>query len=113
MSHAVACKDHLLGLINGANNAFELMVVSEMITVILTHTEGLWQEAEYCYKASEIAQRIVTELASYEVDGVHHKTAEKIRYHRLHLVKLAERYHVLQQQQMNSVNPVVEHCCAG
>lgn len=110
MSHAVACKDHLLGLINGANNHNELMAVAETITVILTHTEGLWMEAEYCYKASEIAQRLVTELASYEVDDLHHKTVEKLRYHRLALAKLADRYHKLQHQHMN---PVVEHCCAG
>ena len=102
MSHAVACKDHLLGLINGANTPAELMVVAETITTILTHTEGLWQEAEYCYKASEIAQRLVTELASHEVDGIHHKTAEKLRYHRLALAKLSDRYHTLQQQHMNA-----------
>ena len=99
MSHAVACKDHLLGLINGANNANELMVVAETITTILTHTEGLWLEAEYCYKASEIAQRLVTELASYEVDGLHHKTEDKIRTHRLIVAKLAERYHSLQHRE--------------
>ena len=110
MSHAVACKDHLLRLINEANNAQELMVVAETITTILTHTEGLWLEAEYCYKASEIAQRLVTELASYEVEGIHYKTEEKLRTHRLILAKMADRYHSLQHQQMN---PVVEHCCAG
>lgn len=96
---ALATKDHLLQLINGATNAQELMVVAETVTTVLVHTEGLWLELGYCYKASEIAQRLVTELASHEVDGVHHKTAEKLRTHRLTLARLAERYHTLQQQQ--------------
>lgn len=108
MSHAIDCKNHLLSIINGANGPAELMVAAETITVILTHTEGLWMEAKYAYKASEIAQRLVTELASYEVDGIHHKTAEKLRYHRLTLALLADRY-----QKLQYVNPVIEHCCAG
>lgn len=108
MSHAVACKDHLLRLINEASNAHELIVVAETITVVLTHTEGLWLEAGYCYKASEIAQRLVTELASYEVEGLHYKAEECLRNHRLKLAKIANRYHTLQHQ-----NPVAEHCCAG
>jgi len=95
---AVACKDHLLQLINGANDHNELMAVAETITTILTHTEGFWIELGYCYKASEIAQRLVTELASYEVDGLHHKTAEKLRASRFYLSKLADRYHKLQHE---------------
>jgi hypothetical protein len=98
MSNAVACKNHLLDLINNANNASELMAVADTITMILTHTEGLWLEADYCYKASEIAQRLVMELASYEVEGLHHATEKKLRTHRLILAKLADRYHKLQHQ---------------
>jgi hypothetical protein len=107
---AVRTKDHLLNLINSAGNAQELMIVAETIRTILENTEGLWIEANYCYKASEIAQRLVTELSSCEFDANHWKTAKKLQEHRVSLSKLADYYNKLQQQRMN---PVVEHCCAG
>jgi hypothetical protein len=98
MSHAVACKDHLLSLINDADDIHKLVEVSQVITTILTHTEGLWLEAGYCYKASEIATRCANELASYCGACMHHKTHEMVDKHRSALRSIAERYYQLQQQ---------------
>ena len=100
MSHAVACKDHLLGLINEANDVHELVAVCATITTVLTHTEGLWMEATYCYKAKEIAARCVSELHCYETTCQRHKTHEMITRHIDALRTLEERYHKLQHQTM-------------
>ena len=109
MSHAVACKDHLLGLINEANDVHELVAVCATITTVLTHTEGLWIEAMYCYKAKEIAARCVSELRC-SMDWVqHHKTLEMIARHIDALRMLEERYHKLQHQWLFGVEQVFAH----
>lgn len=108
---AVATKDHLIKLLNGANDIHELTTVCETVIIpVLTHTEGFWIELNYCYKASEIAERAQREVESYLDTCQHHKTHQKLGSLRDKLRKLAESYFKLQH---DANNPVVTHCCAG
>jgi hypothetical protein len=108
---AVATKDHLIKMLNGANDVHELVTVCETILIpVLTQTEGFWIELTYCYKASEIAKRAQDEVERYMDTCQHHKTHEMLAKLRDKLRLLVERYHHLQH--VND-NPVVEHCNAG
>lgn len=93
----VATKDHLLALINAAvdREAF-VDLVKTVIIPIFTHTEGLWIEATYCYKASEILHRCVEQFNTYKTSCGHHLTLQMLDGLRLECVKLEERYHRLQ-----------------
>ena len=100
---AVDTKDHLYSLLNGANDVHELTTVCETILIpVLTHTEGFWIEATYCYKASEIAKRAQDAIERYMDAGNHHKTHEMLAKVRDKLRLLVERYHHLQH---------VQSCC--
>lgn len=99
---AIATKDHLLSLLNGANDIHELVSACEKITIVLANTLGFWQELRYCYKGKEIAERCVDELNHYMMTCQHHKTLGMLAGHRDTLRALAELYHLHQEQSMKA-----------
>lgn len=95
---AVSVKDHLYDLLNSAANVQEAITVTEnVILPVLENTEGFWQEATYCYKAAEIANRIGRELGWHDCE-VHWRTAQKIALVRERLARIEARYHFLQAE---------------
>lgn len=108
---AVATKDHLLSLINSADNASALMEVLETsIIPVLRHTEGFWIKLGYCYKAAEIADRSYGALDGFINEGVHHARSKRLEAMKDTMRQIGDRYRILQHRHMN---PVVEHCNAG
>jgi len=95
---AVDTKNNLLALLNSASDVHELMTASETILIVLEHTEGLWYDAKYCYKASEIAEECRKRLDAYTTTCQHYKTHEKIARMRDKMRLLADRYHILQRE---------------
>ena len=115
-------KDHLIGLLNGAEseeqttlaNMASLCEVCDTIIVVLTHTEGLWLECEYAYKAAEIACRAGKQVDAYLTDeNTHHASKRKLEAVKMKLRLIEERYFRLNHEQRTPGNPVVEHCHAG
>ncbi len=96
----VHTKDHLYEILNAANDVHETCTVADTICTILKHTEGLWLEARYCYKAKEIAGRVKETLERFIGTCQHHKTHEMLAVRRDTARRLEEHYHKLQQQQM-------------
>ncbi len=105
---AMNTKDNLLNLLNEADDVPSLIMACETIATVLENTEGFWQELNYCYKASELANRCVVEL--HNVHCQHWKTLRLIEKTRNKMRTLSEHYYALQQEYMN---PAVEHCQAG
>jgi hypothetical protein len=95
---AVATKDHLLNLIDAAEDEKALIeVLDQSIIPVLTHTEGFWVELEYCYKAAEIADRSWTALDGFNVEGIHHTVAKRLEKYKDKMRALGDRYRKLQQ----------------
>jgi hypothetical protein len=107
---ATATKDKLLNLLNEADDTTSLVLACETIATVLDNTEGMWQESNYCYKASEIAGRCVHELDDAILHQNHWKTLQLLRLTRNKMQTLSDRYYALQQEYMN---PAVLHCQAG
>lgn len=98
-------KTHLFDLINSPETVEELIQVSCTVETVLKHTEGLWQEARYCYKAKEIAERLVARFDEIlNQDDIHHKTAARVKIRKYFIQELVQRYHELQQERFSNPN---------
>jgi hypothetical protein len=99
---AINTKDHLLKLINdNCDDVHRFVEMSKTIDCVLTHTKGLWQEASYCYKAKEIAERMVNETRRFQQEANHHNTHKMLDTVYVRFCRLVDEYHALQQQQLS------------
>ena len=96
MDHAVAFKDQLLKRIDSTHGVDDTLRICQAVATILEHTEGLWQELAYCYKAREIAERCTAKLAQYSQTCQSISTIKAIATLRSALMTLGNRYATLQ-----------------
>ena len=102
-------KDRLLMMLNCATDPLEcspldnmasLCGVCEIVATVLTHTEGLWLEAGYAYKAVEIAAAAIRHLDDYLTDeNRHHASKRKLEAIKTKLRRLEARYYKLNHNQ--------------
>jgi len=101
MNHAVHTKDHLFGLLNETNEQTPMIANVETVLTVLMHTEGLWQECTYCYKAMELAQVCDAKLRT--VETTNHKRAARIERLQRLAWALSDKYFQLQQESMQQL----------
>ena len=107
---ATRSANNLMSMINRAVTPSDLYEVAKTIATIMNNTEGFWVELNFCYKAAEIAKK-VSDVADYFIIlGVFPIVEKKLSSIKIEMRTIADRYHALQQEYMNSV---VEHCNAG
>lgn len=97
---AVAVKDHLYSLLNDANSVHETVAACETIVVVLSNTQGFWEELTYCYKAAEIAAHAKKALSRFTTVKLHHNTRRMLEKRIDTLTILEDRYFKLQHSQM-------------
>lgn len=102
MEYCVKTKDHLLDLIRQGETDGEIIANCETVLTVLEHTTGLWRDTHYCYKASEIAQRIIDRLKT--LDQTHHARQRRLEPMYAWAHRLIARYNNLQLERFRVPN---------
>ncbi len=97
---AIQTNLHLRSLINNVETVDELYeVCEEIIAPVLNHTEGMWIELKYCYKAVEIANLCIDSLNHWLNTCQHHKTILKLSQIKAKMQTISNRYYTYHHQQ--------------
>ena len=105
---AIAMKDELLKQINGIDTPGEAVRYAETHAIpLFIHSEGLWVELRYAYKAAEILDRLQLVLVDCADVCSHWKTCEKLAELIAKVRCIADRYRKLQQDKFWDGAPTV------
>lgn len=93
---AVAVKDRMWSMLNGADDVMDFCKTAESVMLALKLTDGLWKELDYAYKAREIVTHIGSRLFAMSGTCQHHQTHLKIESVKEEANRMALHFHNLQ-----------------